>query len=99
MIKTDPKKERLISLLNQYLYKPNLKMKNVIRNIVNRLIQHNSMTENQFNSVIKFLEREKEFRNMSRSQIKNYFQHLINNNKYSKEIVNESTNDLTQFFI
>ena len=94
----NPKKERLLTLLHYYLSKPNLQMKVVIRSMINRLVDHNCITEKQFNSIIKFLERERGFSNMSRTQIKKYFQPLISNNKYSKEISNNGT-DLTKFFI
>ena len=94
----NPKKEILLNHLNYYLSKPNLQMKVVIRSMVSRLKDHNCITEKQFNSVIKFIEREKQFVRMSRSQIRRYFDPLISNNKYSKEN-NDNGNDLTKFLI
>ena len=67
----------LLRYLNQYLSKKNLKMKPIVQNIKNRVENNQPITTNQFNSLIKFIEREPEFKTSNRNQIFKFFEPLI----------------------
>ena len=95
MTETDYKSQLLINYIHIYLSKRNLRMKRVLIGIVNRLKDGKSISEKQFSSIIKFIERELTFLRMNRSEIHSYFRPLITNN-ISKETNNG--NDLTKFF-
>lgn len=96
MTETDYKRQLLINHNHIYLSKRNLRMKRVLIGIVNRLKDGKSISERQFGSIIKFIERELKFLRMNRSEIRSYFRPLITDN-ISKETNNG--NDLTKFFI
>ena len=51
------KQQILIRYLNQYLLKKDLRMKNVVRNIVYRIERNQNISIKQYNSIIKFIER------------------------------------------
>ena len=89
------KRGLLIRYLNQYLLKKDLRMKNVLINIKQRIETNRPITIRQFNSVIKFIEREKEFINSDRNEIQQFFEPLIEPIK--KRINPYENNDLTQF--
>ena len=89
------KRGLLIRYLNQYLLKKDLRMKNVLINIKQRIETNRPITIRQFNSLIKFIEREKEFINSDRSEIQQFFEPLIEPIK--KRINPYEHNDLTQF--
>ena len=89
------KRGLLIRYLNQYLLKKDLRMKNVLINIKQRIETNRPMTIRQFNSLIKFIEREKEFINSDRDEIQQFFEPLIEPIK--KRINPYEHNDLTQF--
>ena len=95
MTETDYKEQLLINYIHTYLSKRNLRMKRVLIGIVNRLKDGKSISEKQFSSIIKFIERELTFLRMNRSEIHSYFRPLITN-IISKETNNG--NDLTKFF-
>ena len=63
------KRGLLIRYLNQYLLKKDLRMKNVLINIKQRIETNKPITIRQFNSLMKFIEREKEFINSDRDEI------------------------------
>lgn len=67
----------------------------VLVNIVNQLRDNKTITPKQFNSVIKFLEREPQFLEMNRDQIRRYFNTII-----SPTVCKEtfSGNTLCEFF-
>ena len=67
----------LLRYLNQYLSKKNLKMKPIVQNIKSRVEKNQPITTNQFNSLIKFIEREPEFKTSNRNQIFKFFEPLI----------------------
>ena len=67
----------LIRYLNQYLLKKDLKMKPILRNIVHRMKTNQNITIKQYNSIIKFIEREKPFKGLNRNQIYRFFEPLI----------------------
>ena len=89
------KRGLLIRYLNQYLSKKDLRMKNVLINIKQRIETNRPITIRQFNSLIKFIEREKEFINSDRNEIQQFFDKLIEPIK--KRINPYEHNDLTQF--
>ena len=70
-------------------------MKNVLINIKQRIETNRPITIRQFNSVIKFIEREKEFINSDRSEIQQFFEPLIEPTK--RRINPYEHNDLSQF--
>lgn len=67
----------LIYYLSIYVKKPNLKMKAVISSIINKLKRKKPISLKQFLSVIKFLEREKEFKHYSHQQLIRLFTPII----------------------
>ena len=90
-------KQRIIlHHINKYLLKPKLKMKNVMRSIKYRIQNNKKITLNQFNSIIKFIEREKEFKSYTRNQIIKYFDEVIKNNQGNT--INEHNPDLEELF-
>ena len=79
------KKLLLIRYLNSYLSRYKLNMRWVMNNILIRLKRNETITLNQFNSIIKFIEREKEFVSLNRGQIVKYFDELIGNEQLDKK--------------
>ena len=93
------RKNELLTYLQLYLLKKNLKMKMVIKGIYKRIKSNNRITLKQFNSIIKFLEREPKFVQLSREQIFEYFSFLIiSQNEFPKEKITYESNTLTKFF-
>jgi len=80
---TEPK-SILIHYLSIYKKKPNLRMRPIIYTMKKRLEQKSSITEKQFFSVIKFIERERPFLGWSRDEIFEFFTPIIEgfNNPY-----------------
>lgn len=74
-------KDQLRTELNSYLYmylaKPDLRMKPIISSIQYLVSNDHQITENQFSSIIKFLQRETKLRDLSINQIHNHFSPLI----------------------
>lgn len=68
-------------------------MKFVIRNIKNRIENDQPITLKQLNSVMKFIEREEEFRSSNRDQIIEFFEPII-----ERKVITYG-NDLTEHFI
>jgi hypothetical protein len=67
---------QLIKYMNKYL-KKNFNMELVFHSIRKTLKNQLEITEKQFESVIKFIERELPFRGESRNRIYNYFSPVI----------------------
>jgi hypothetical protein len=90
------KRNQLLRYINLYLSKPQLRMTKVMKPIRDRLISNSMISPKQFDSLIKWIEREEQFQWMNRSSIRKYFDLLIEepNSKPQKE----PTNDLTKFF-
>ena len=86
-------KTLLLRYLNQYLSKKNLRMRYVIKSIKDRIEKDQPITSKQFNSVIKFLEREKEFKTKNRNQIHQFFEPLI------EQRIVKYGNDLSEHFV
>ena len=67
---------QLIKYLNKYL-KKNFNMELVFHTIKKTLKKKEEITEKQFESIIKFIERELPFRGETRNRIYNYFSPVI----------------------
>ena len=67
----------LLKYLNKYLSKKNLRMRYVVKSIKDRVENNQPITIKQFNSLIKFIEREPEFKSSNRNQIQEFFEPLI----------------------
>ena len=76
-----------------YLIKKNLHMKPVIRSIREQIMNGYQITQNQFSSIVSFIEREPEFKNKSVDEIYNHFSPLIKGYTPRSETVS-----LDQFF-
>jgi len=74
---TTNKTNELLQRLIIYRRKPNIKMKNLLVSLIDRLQDEQDLTYKQFKSVIRFLERERRFQNMNRDQIVKYFSPII----------------------
>ena len=75
---TEQKRNLLIEYLNIYLSKRKLKMKPVMKEIKRRVEEGILITPKQFNSIIKFLEREPKLLGLqSRSNIYQFFSPFI----------------------
>ena len=72
------KKIQLINYLKLYLSKK-LNMNIIFIIIFNKLKNNHKITLNQYNSIIKFIEREPKLINRDRDYIFNYFSPLIHN--------------------
>jgi hypothetical protein len=72
------KKLQLINYLKLYLSKK-LNMNIIFIIIFNKLKNNHKITLNQYNSIIKFIEREPKLINRDRDYIFNYFSPLIHN--------------------
>jgi hypothetical protein len=91
------KNKKLRTELNNYLclylIKKNLKMKPVIKSMRTQIINGHQISENQFSSIIRFIEREPDFKNKSIDEIYNHFSPLIKGYMPSSQLVS-----LDQFF-
>ena len=83
--------QQLIKYMNKYL-KKDFNMELVFHSIKKSLKNQLEITERQFESVIKFIERERPFRGESRNCIYNYFSPVI-----TKKKDRSSGNSLEQF--
>jgi len=92
---TQHPKKILIRYLNNYLSKKDLKMKNVLRNIKDRIVKDQPITIRQYQSIIKFIEREDEFKGCNRQQIYQFFEPIIQTNE--RKVV-QYDNTLTEHF-
>jgi len=84
------KQQILIRYLNIYLLKKDLKMKNVLRNIVNRIEKNHNISIKQYNSIVKFIERERPFKDLNRDQIYRFFEPLIQTK--DRKVVTDGSN-------
>ena len=80
-LNTQQKQNILIRYLKQYLSKKDLKMKPVLRNMIQRIESNQSISMKQYDSIIKFIEREEEFKGQGRDQIFRFFEPLIETNQ------------------
>jgi len=87
MNENDTRKSQLLNYL--YLYQTKgLRIEWIINSMIKSLNNNEKITPNEFNSVIKFLERERPFYQMSRREIKQYFKYLIGQ-RFKKENHND----------
>jgi len=70
-------------------------MKNVLRNIKDRIVKNQPITIRQYQSIIKFIEREDEFKGCNRQQIYQFFEPIIQINE--RKVV-QYGNTLTEHF-
>jgi len=82
---------QLIKYMNKYI-KKNFNMELVFNSIKKSLKNQLEITEKEFESIIKFIERERPFRGESRNRIYNYFSPVI-----TKKKDRSSGNSLEQF--
>ena len=73
------KKIEIIKYLQLYLSKQKFYMYPVFLGIIKQLKNDRFISENQFQSIIKFLEREPKFKRYDKDEIRDYFQILIGN--------------------
>lgn len=88
------RKNQLLRYIHIYLSKK-LNMEFVLVKIVDQLNENRPITERQFQSIIKFIEREKPFITMNRSEIRNYFDEWISNQTFKE---NKNGHTLCEFF-
>ena len=86
------RKEELLNYLQLYLSKK-LRMNNVFIGIINKLKNNHKISMKQYNSIIKFIEKEPKFINRDRTYILNYFKPLIH--KVERE--RYESNNLSKF--
>ena len=86
----------LIHYLQLYLSKDKLKMKSVVISILNSLTSKKNISYKQFQSIIKFIEREPTFKSYKRHQIIELFSPIVNDLKRNKSLEN-SPNTLHPF--
>ena len=84
------RKEELLNYLQLYLSKK-FHMNMVFEGIKKRLINNCYISEKQFNSIIKFIEREPKFKQTNRKQIKHYFRYLISSNNKKVDLYEPNT--------
>ena len=86
------KKLQLLNYLQLYLSKK-LRMNNVFIGIINKLKNNHKISMKQYNSIIKFIQKEPKFINTDRTYILNYFEPLIH--KVERE--SYESNNLSKF--
>lgn len=82
----------LLKHINNYINKRKIQMKGLLTNLKVQLESGGKITINQLNSIIPFLQNEKQFKEMNRNQIVTYFNPIIKSTY--KEFVNVSSNQL-----
>ena len=70
------KSEVLSKYLKKYLSKYEIRMKKIMISMINHLDDENHITLKQLRSVMKWIERERKFKGMDRSDINKYFEVL-----------------------
>ena len=68
---------KLVKYLNHYI-KKGFRMNPVFTSIRKTLVNENEISEKQFQSIIKFIEKEREFKGISQFKIFQYFSPIIN---------------------
>lgn len=88
-------RQELNQYLSIYIKKNDLLMKPVMLSIQDQLLSRKKITIGQFESVIKFIEREHQFKDFSKEYLTNYFSPLISG---LQPINTSTTNTLVEFF-
>lgn len=71
------RKQLLLRFIRYYLSKPTIKMKDLLTNLEKSLVTKGKITRKQLEAILKFLERERPFKNKDRDEIVDYFGHLV----------------------
>ena len=90
------KRTELINYLNSYLLKK-FRMNRVFEGIIDRLKGNYLITQRQFHSIIKFLERERKFKRFNRNEIEDYFSPIISSKFSNRKEVTYEPNTICQF--
>jgi hypothetical protein len=88
-------RQELNQYLSIYIKKNDLLMKPVMLSIQDQLLSSKKITIGQFTSIIRFLEREQQFKNFNKEYLTNYFSPLISGLQPTNT---STTNTLEQFF-
>ena len=88
----ESKKQKLLTLINQYLSQSNIKMKYVLKRYQKKLIEGKSLTERELESMIPLLVHNM---GMSGDQVRGYFSELTQ----IPRPVREEMNTLEEFFV
>jgi hypothetical protein len=88
----ESKKQKLLTLINQYLSQSNIKMKYVLKRYQKKLIEGKSLTERELESMIPLLVHNMR---MSEDQVRGYFSELTQ----IPRPVREEMNTLEEFFV
>ena len=87
----------LIRLLDRYLKKDNLRIRHIFSIMRNQLQQEENISRKMFNSVLSFIEREYQFKNYTRKEIRQIFSPIID--KTTKKTDPLQTSTLERFFV
>lgn len=71
------KRQILLAFINKYLSKKDIRMKDLLGKLHQKLVSNKQITIGQFLAIAKFIEREKQFKNLSRSELIAYFSPII----------------------
>ena len=63
------KRQILLAFINKYLSKKDIRMKDLLGKLHQKLVSNKQITIGQFLAIAKFIEREKQFKNLSRSEL------------------------------
>ena len=74
---SDHKRQILRAFVNKYLSKQEIRMKNLLRKLQFQLTNNKLITIGQFQALIRFIEREKQFKNYSKTELIAYFSPII----------------------
>ena len=88
----ESKKQKLLTLINQYLSQSNIKMKYVLKIYQKKLVEGKSLTERELESMIPLLVHNMR---MSGDQVREYFSELTQ----IPRPVREEMNTLEEFFV
>ena len=87
----------LIRHLSKYLLKEDLRIRHIFQIMKNQLERKEQISIKMFNSVLSFIEREYQFKNHSRKELRKLFSPIIDKTPKKSEI--QSTSTLEQFFV
>jgi predicted RNA-binding protein with EMAP domain len=88
--------QELNQYLTIYINKNDLLMKPVMMSIQDKITSGRQITKGQFKCIVKFIEREKQFKNLNRDNLINYFSPLIKGLSHNNNV--STANTLEQFF-
>ena len=94
------KREYLIYYLSSYLSKRHIQMKDFMTNIKHQIVCDRPISKSQFQVLLKYLMKEKQFADVSEDKVNQFFRDFIKSNKSpkpKKEKHYEPPTDLTDF--